>query len=147
MSEAAAWWGIGASLLSALVTGFIVHYLTKDRDAETRKSILDREADVRRRQFRRHILKASYTLERMSHETPNDALWKVYCGMAPEILSEAELVVGDFPSDFKKLVKRAGEWRWEDAQAAATNGKTLRDILRDSIRDVYEFANREVPDK
>lgn len=143
----AAWWGLGAAILANLITGFIVHYLTKDRDAKTRQSILDREADVRRRRFRQHVLKASSTLERMSHQTANDVMWKAYCDMAPDILAEAELVAGDYSSEFTKLVKRAGEWRWEDAQAAATGGKTLRDVLRDSIREVYEFANREVPAK
>jgi hypothetical protein len=113
----AAWWGVWAPIFGSAFVGLLVHYLTKDRDATTRQSILDREADVRRRQFRRHILKCSYTLERTRHDRP-DNVWTAYAAMAPDILAEAELVAGDYPAEFEALIKRAGEWRREDAEAA-----------------------------
>lgn len=132
---------ISTSVFCSILTGLIVHYLTKDRDATARKSILDREADVRRRHFRRHVLKAAYTLERISHERPDDA-WTAYCGMAPDILAEAELVAGDYPSEFDALVKCAAEWRRASAESARQQGQALRDVLRDSIRKVYDFTKQ-----
>src|SRR6266516_4906726 len=132
MSEA-----VYIALFCTILTGFVMHYLTKDRDAGVRRVILDREAEVRRREFRRHILKCAYTLERTPHDRP-DEVWRAYATMAPEILAEAELVAGDFPREFTALVRRAGEWRHADAESEAhSKNKALRDVLRDSIRDVY----------
>jgi hypothetical protein len=61
-------------------------------------------------------------------------------------MTEAELVSGDFIPlvDFKRLVACAGEWRQDDAVRKASNtGVTLRDVLRDSILDVYTFIDTQ----
>src|SRR5437867_2916945 len=134
------WTAFGFSLLGILIG----HYLTKDRDAQTRRAILEREADVRRRHFRKHVLECRYVLERTPHNRPDD-VWAQYSDMAPDFLAEAALVDGDFaaPDEFNQLVHRAGHWRRSDAESAAqSEGKDLRDILRDSICDVYNFTVR-----
>lgn len=141
----AGWTAFGFSLLGILIGGIVGHYLTKDRDTQARRAILDREADVRRRHFRKHILKCRYVLERTPHDRPDD-VWAQYSQMAPDFLAEAALVDGDFasPDEFSQLVHRAGYWRRSDAEfAAQSNGKDLRDILRDSICDVYDFTIRK----
>lgn len=128
-----------------------MHYLTKDRDARSRAANLEREADLRRREFIKTILLYRYRLERIPHTDP-DAVWAAYAEMAPSLLAEAALVEGDFKpvGEFMRLVRRAGEWRLEDANATAFGtstgletgvyAKVLRDILRDSLVDVYQFA-------
>jgi hypothetical protein len=136
------WTAFGFSLLGMLISGFAAHYLTKDRDAATRRAILEREADVRRRHFRKHVLKCRYLLERTSHDQPEE-VWARYSEMAPDFLAEAALVDGDFAprEKFTALVNRAGHWRRPDAEAVAqSSGRDLRDILRDSICDVYDFT-------
>lgn len=139
------WRVAGPALFCTILTGFITHYLTKDRDAQARKAILEREADIRRRHFRRHVLRCRYVRERTPHNQP-DEVWRQYAQMAPDLLAEAALGDGDFrtSSEFKDLVRRAGEWRRNDAEAAAkSEGKDLRDVLRDSIFDVYTFTIKE----
>lgn len=63
--------------------------------------------------------------------------------MAPDILAEASLVLGDFDAPLEPLVEQAGNWRIEDAQRLAHERKcNLRDILRDSIKDIDDFISR-----
>jgi len=45
------------AIASGLIGVFFGHYLTKDRDTRTREAILDREAEIRRRDFNRIITK------------------------------------------------------------------------------------------
>lgn len=134
------------SLFCSLVTGLCVHYLTKDRDTRTRKIVQEREAEVRRRIFRRLLLRSRYTLERTPHDRP-DEVWSVYTNLAPELLAEAALVEGDFlPSDeFLIVVRRAGELRRDDAEkeARVSGGKVLRDVLKEAICAVYDFTDRK----
>jgi hypothetical protein len=140
-----AWTAFGFSLLGILIGAIVAHYLTKDRDVAARKAILDREADIRRRHFRKHVLKYRYLLERTPHDRPDD-VWTRYSETAPDFLAEAAIVDGDFvPRDqFTAIVHRAGHWRRADAESSARSaGKDLRDVLRDSICDVYDFTVRD----
>jgi hypothetical protein len=103
-------------VIGGLAGGLFAHWLTKGRDAQMKKAILDREADVRKRKFRQHILRCRYALERVPHDKPNE-VWTAYASMAPEILAEAQMVAGDFQPEFITLVRRAGEWEYAEEQA------------------------------
>ena len=146
MNEAnALLWAVGAPILTGLMGALLAHALTKNRDLATRRAIQRINADLRKRHFKKFILRCRYSLERLPHNN-DDELWHKYASFAPDIMTEAELVSGDFIPlvDFKRLVACAGEWRQDDAVRKASNtGVTLRDVLRDSILDVYTFIDTQ----
>ena len=128
--------------LILFLTAFIAHVLTKDRDIGTRRVLATREAEQRRLNFQKYVLLRRYQLERIAHHD-DVAVWRAYEGWAPELIAEGNLVVGDFypVTDFVKLVRQAGEWRREDAdKAAQVRGHRLRDVLRDSLVELYLFT-------
>lgn len=129
------------SFVSAVGGGFFGHWLASRREIAARSALLSKEAEIRRRAFRRFALKFRYDLERISH-LENQKVWDEYAKRASDLLAEASLVVGDYsaPDEFLRLAKRAGEWRHEVAVAEAKKRDcTLRDVLRDSIVAVADF--------
>ncbi len=140
-----AFWILGPGILGVLIGSIFGHYLTKSRDLETRKSLLKKEADLRRRQFQKQILRIRYTLERTNPE-PAERIFSKYAEMMPDFLSEAVLVYDDYPhrEGLIRLVERAGHWRLNEA---ATEGmsktKDVRDVLRDSFVELYDFTQKK----
>lgn len=126
------------AIASGLIGVFLGHYLTKDRDVAARRAIASREADIRRRSFRKFILRCGYALERTNGGQPR-SVWECYAAMAPDIMAEAALVEGDVhdPEALRAAVRRAGEWGYVDAETEAQRHECqLRDILCDSIRAI-----------
>ena len=137
---------LGPPLAAAVVGGVIGHLLATEREITARTALLLKEAESRRRGFRRVALKFRYDLERISH-LEDQSVWQEYVRQSSDLIAEASLVVGDYaaPNEFFRLAKKAGGWRHEDAQAEATKkGCTLRDVLRDSIVAAADF---EVPEE
>jgi hypothetical protein len=132
---------IGASsftFAAGIGVAYLAHRWARDRDIVARSAILDREADVRRREFRKFILKTGFTFER-TKGSDADKVWALYESVAPDILAEAALVEGDVrdPKALMAAVRCAGEWKRFNAQAAATQQKCeVRSILRESIRAI-----------
>lgn len=128
---------------TGLLGAFVGHYLTKDRDVAARRAIDAREADIRRQSFRKFILRCGYSLERTNGGQPR-LVWECYAAMAPDIMAEAVLVEGDVrdPEALRVAVRRAGEWRYADAETEAeSQGCQLRDVLCDSIRAIRLHTN------
>jgi hypothetical protein len=98
-----------AAILSAVCSGgvclFLGHYLTKDRDARMRAAIQKREAEFRRRQFRRVISKWRYSLT-IPQNPDNTTIdpWRGFSSAIAEISSEFALCDSDFPNS-----RRIGE--------------------------------------
>lgn len=137
-ADFAALTNFGFAVAGALIGGLAAHYLTKDRDVAARRAIAAREADIRRRGFQKFILRCGYTLER-TNGGQSRLVWECYAAMAPDILAEAALVEGDVhdPEALRSAVRRAGEWRYADAETEAEHqGCQLRDVLCDSIRAI-----------
>ena len=138
----AAWWGIGGTLIGALISGFCAHYLTKDRDVRMRKAILEKESDVRRREFRKFIVTSRSRLDRIDHKDER-AVWVKYTELAPEIRGEAALVEADYSdaSRFSVLIETAAGWGdaalYQEARQRNTN---IRDVICDSIDAIITFT-------
>ena len=97
------------AIASALIGGFLGHYLTKDRDTRMRKAILAREAEIRRREFRRIISRYRSRIERPA--TPDHAPeepWPVFNEALTAIISEAAMCEGDF-TDGKVMMPSAAQ--------------------------------------
>jgi hypothetical protein len=130
------------TLLLTVLAALVTHYLTKDRDAKTRQSILDREADVRRRQFRKFIYSFRGQMERVDHGD-NAAVWKKYIELAPTFKGEAALVSGDFTDQktFAKFADTIGGWPYETVKAKAQEqGTNMREVICESIDALIRFA-------
>jgi len=142
IGDTAAWWGVGGAVLGALFSGFFTHYLTKDRDAAIRQSILDREADMRRRQFRKFLHCFRGRMERIDHGDVVE-IWRKYIELAPEFKGEVALVSGDFSDlmTFAKLADAIGGWRYEDVKKEAERqGTNMRQVICDSIDCLIKFV-------
>ena len=144
IGNAAAWWGIGGVILGAFLSGFFTHYLTKDRDATARRSILDRERDLRRRAFRKFLCTFRSRMDRTDDR--NEAgVWIKYTELAPEFRGESALVDGDFldVERFTVLVETVGGWRIQDLRDAARKRQvTIRDVICDSIDELLAFTKK-----
>ena len=140
-------YAISACLI--LATGLLTHYFTSNRDAKMKGAILDREAEVRRRQFARMVRKCRYSLERIKDSDP-ETVWDRYCEMAPDILADAALVEKDFPNSetLVRLIRRAGEWGRQDANAKARHeGRSLREVLCESLKAIQNHIELPEPRK
>lgn len=139
-----AWINFGFALAGILVGGLVAHYFTKDRDAAARKTLLDREADVRRRQFRKFLHTFRGRIERVDHGS-DSAVWAEYARIAPEFKGEAFMVCSDFkePDTFASLADTVGGWPYNIAEKRAKQEKTnIRQVLCDSIDRLIEFTNK-----
>jgi hypothetical protein len=133
---------LAVPLLAALVGGYFGHRLASDRDLAGREAVLEKEADVRRRHFRKFALSVRFDLERHGDA---DA-WKIYNSRAGELMAEGALVESDFtdPQEFKRLLEKAGYCEpGETGEQAKAAGKSVREFLRDAVYDVAEFARRK----
>jgi len=131
-------------ILAALISGLVVHRLTKNRDIEGRNAILSKEADIRRRHFRKFLYVFRGRMERIDH-TDDAAVWKEYVRLAPEFKGEAALVGGDYldSSAFLKLADTVGGWPYEQtAQRAKQEASNMRQVICDSIDRLIEFTNK-----
>lgn len=146
MGDVAAWWGVWATIFGSLLTGLTVHYLTKDRDARMRKAILEKEADVRRREFRKFIITSRSRLDRIDHKN-DGAVWTRYAELAPEIRGEAALVERDYSdaSRFATLIETAAGWREVDLRQEAERRQTnIREVICDSLDAITAFTRTAV---
>jgi len=132
------------AIASALIGGFLGHYLTKDRDTRMRKAILAREAEIRRREFRRIISRYRSRIERPA--TPDHAPeepWPVFNEALTAIISEAAMCEGDF-TDGKALddaIRSAAALRKNDAESRMNKTQTpFRSILSDELARILNAA-------
>ena len=108
-------------LLGALFGAIIAHYLTKDRDSNMRRVILEREADIRRREFRRLIIRWIYRIQRPPKGQPEDPYF-VFEEAMTEISAEFEVCSIDLPEHLK-IAERIKE-------ANATTSGGLESMMR-----------------
>jgi hypothetical protein len=132
------------AIASALIGGFLGHYLTKDRDTRMRKAILAREAEIRRREFRRIISRYCSRIERPA--TPDHAPeepWQVFNEALTAIISEASMCEGDFV-DGKALddaIRSATSLCKSDAESRMNKTHTaFRSILSDELARILNAA-------
>lgn len=136
------------TLLPPVITGvfgiLVGHYLTKDRDAQARKAILDRESEIRRREFRRIIARYRSRIERPS--TPDHAPeepWPVFNMALTEIIAESAMCEKDF-ADRKTLddaIRRATELHQEEAYARARQRDgDFRKVLAEELTQILNAA-------
>jgi len=132
------------AIASGLIGMFFGHYLTKDRDAITRQAILDRESDLRRREFRRIIARYRSRIERPAtpDHVPEDP-WPVFNEALTEIIAEATMCEGDF-RDTKAItdaIDRATALRKKEAETRMNKTQTsFRDILSDELTRIINAA-------
>ncbi len=137
-----------ALIFSSVVTGgiglFMGHYLTKDRDARTRKAIIERESEIRRREFRRIIARYRSRIERPS--TPDHAPeepWPVFNMALTDIIAEAAMCENDF-TDRKALddaIRSATELRKDDTERHMNQTQTpMRTILSEQLTRILKAA-------
>ena len=137
--------GILASVVTGGIGLFMGHYLTKDRDAITRQSILERESEIRRREFRRIIARYRSRIERPF--TPDHAPeepWPVFNMALTDIIAEAAMCENDFP-DRKALddaIRSATDLRKDDTERHMNQTQTpMRTILSDELARILKATN------
>ncbi|MCW1885535.1 hypothetical protein OKA04_12415 [Luteolibacter flavescens] len=131
--------------MALLILGAVVaHWLTRDREEKAKSALLEREAELRRRSFRKLARVWRYTLERLPNNNAS-VVWEAYEKMAVEILAEGDLSAPDFKrhDDLMAAIKTAGEIRKRDAEAEAQqNCCSLRELLRDKVKAIQEIADQ-----
>jgi hypothetical protein len=101
------------TLLIAVASGllgiFFGHRLAGDRDIRMRQAILDREAEIRRREFMRLVVRGCCRIQRPAtpDHAPEDP-WIAYNISITEISAEFAMCDGDF-SDSTKIVDALSE--------------------------------------
>ena len=101
------------TLLIAVASGllgiFFGHRLAGDRDIRMRQAILDREAEIRRREFMRLVVRGCCRIQRPTtpDHAPEDP-WIAYNISITEISAELAISYGDF-SDSTKIVDALSE--------------------------------------
>lgn len=138
------WQSFAFAVVGILTGALVAHLLTKSRDLNARNQIFDKEQNLRIASFRKLLIRRRYELERVSHADSSE-VWKVYSSFAPEIMAEFAGVSSDI-TDPKtiEVIRVAGEWEEGRARALATKRSvSLRDILRDSIKEAEESIPRK----
>ena len=108
------------------------------------------EAGLRIRKFKQFLFQSRWELEKTKH-TDDNAVWNKYEEIAKDLGGQYQLVREDFNSperrELDRLVERASTWTPAEAIEMAKaetveKGRNvdLRDILRDSIKAVWDFT-------
>ena len=127
------WTSFAFALVGILIGGLVTHTFTKDRDARMRQAILDREAEIRRREFIRLIVRGCY---RIQHPTTPDHApedpWIAYNTSIGEIGSEFPMCEGDFQHAewvSKALITASNLQKQDVEDKARDSGKSPRQVL------------------
>jgi len=133
------------AIASGLLGVFFGHYLTKDRDARMRQSILDREAEIRRREFLRLVVRGCCRIQRPAtpDHAPEDP-WIAYNIAIGEISSEFAMCERDFPDAPRLLqaLSAAVTLEKEDVESKVReSGESHRQILTGFLKDISDATD------
>ena len=129
------------------VFGILVgHYLTKDRDTRMRQAILDRESNIRRREFQRVVSRWRYRIERppTPDNNPEDP-WMAFNAAMAEIISEFVMCDGDFNDSqpLRAAIESTAKLEKRNVEARMNQGKgSFRQILCDKFDEIIDAARQ-----
>ncbi|MEO5915979.1 MAG: hypothetical protein ABIS50_17220 [Luteolibacter sp.] len=142
------WTSFTFALVGILIGGLVAHTFTKDRDSRMQRIILKREADIRKREFLRLVVRGCYRIQRPAtpDHDPGDP-WIAYNEAITEISAEFAMCEGDFPDAPRLLSALRAATTLEKEQVEAKvreSGKSHRCILTGFLADINDAAS---PDK
>ncbi len=138
-------------LLTSIVTGgaglFVGHYLTKDRDARMHRVILSHEAEIRRREFLRLVVRGCCRIQRPAtpDHAPEDP-WIAYNIAITEISAEFAMCEGDFPDGSRVARALSAAVTLEKQQVedkVRESGEAHRCILVGVLKDISDATAAE----
>jgi hypothetical protein len=138
------YFGFFSGLLIGAFSSIVTHTLTKRRDLVTRNAILDRESELRRREFLRLVVRGCCSIRRPAtpDHSPEDP-WITYNIAITEISAEFAMCEGDFQDAAKVLsalqVAVALEKDQVDAKVRKSGGDH-RSVLTGFLAAISEAA-------
>ncbi|MCB1133298.1 MAG: hypothetical protein KDN05_19410 [Verrucomicrobiae bacterium] len=143
-TEPSPWTSFAFTIIGILIGALAAHILTRDRDARTKRSILAREAEIRRREFARLVVRGCCRIQRPAtpDHAPEDP-WIAYNSALADISAECD---GDFPANSRVARALSAAVTLEKQQVedkVREEGASHRQVLCGFLSEIAAAATSE----